>query len=97
VGLLGLGCHDRAASLNDVDAISHGLKMRRIDAAWVAAKVIQHKTLRDWANEKLIGNTVCALGSSVQTERPVAAALQLGGSPLPALAALVDLAPESVH
>jgi hypothetical protein len=70
------------------------LKMRGIDAKWLAAEVVERETFRDGADQELVGKPVRSHARlRIAPELPVAIAISTS-HPEPTRAGLVDLRPE---
>lgn len=51
----------------------HGLKVRRVDAGTVSAKVVELESVGDWADQQLVGEAMPALTAPAGVlESPVA-------------------------
>lgn len=61
----------RGLATQDVDPISHGLKVRRINASTVPAQVINDAATRDWVYQKRVRKPMRTAAPFV-TELPVA-------------------------
>ena len=94
VGLSGVLCTGPAPT-QDVLSDRRDLHVRRVDASWVVAEVIDGKAIRDLPDQRLIGIPVgCVSSAQPGGEAPIAAHLRSG--PLPAIAGLVDSGPEAL-
>jgi hypothetical protein len=71
------------------------LEMRRVHTGTVAAQVVDLQAAGDWPDQELIGDAVCALGSTLDAELPVAIVSDMS-DPHPACVRLVDASPEAI-
>lgn len=76
--------------------VRHGLKVLRVDAATVAAEMIDHQPFGDRADVTLVGETMSREGSAVVDEVPISRSASTRSCPLPTRLALSDVVAPAV-